>query len=84
MDLKFLLIFFAFCNVNFSQINMNQDIVHGIKNPDLIGDTIKLEKNTFHAFNKMKKAANEDGINLKIASAYRSYERQYQTGKTNR
>ena len=37
-----------FCvNVNFSQINMNQDIVHGIKNPDLIGDTIKLEKNTF-------------------------------------
>ena len=76
MDLKFLLIFFAFCNVNFSQINMNQDIVHGIKNPDLIGDTIKLEKNTFHAFNKMKKAANEDGINLKIASAYRSYERQ--------
>jgi len=71
-----LLLFLIFCNINFSQNSMDLDILHGIKNPDLVGDTIKLEKNTFNAFNKMQIAAKKDGINLKIASAHRGYDRQ--------
>ncbi len=71
-----LLLFFIFCNINFSQNNMDLDIVQGIKNPNLVGDTIKLEKNTFDAFNKMQIAAKKDGIDLKIASAHRGYDRQ--------
>ena len=55
---------------------MDLDIVQGIKNPNLVGDTIKLEKNTFDAFNKMQIAAKKDGIDLKIASAHRAYDRQ--------
>jgi len=73
---KNLLLFLIFCNVNFSQNSMDLDILQGIKNPNLVGDTIKLEKNTFDAFNKMQIAAKEDGINLKIVSAYRGYDRQ--------
>lgn len=71
-----LLLFLIFCNINFSQNSMDLDIVQGIKNPNLVGDTIKLEKNTFDAFNKMQIAAKKDGIDLKIASAHRGYDRQ--------
>jgi LAS superfamily LD-carboxypeptidase LdcB len=55
---------------------MNLDILQGIKNPNLIGDSIKLEKNTYYAYKKMEKAAKKDGISLKIVSAHRGYERQ--------
>ena len=71
-----ILFFIIISNFNFSQTNMNLDILQGIKNPDLIGDTIKLEKNTYYAFKKMKKAAKKDGIKLKIVSAHRGYDRQ--------
>ncbi len=77
MKLKSTTLFFLIiCNINFSQNNMNLDVLQGIKNPDLIGDSIKLEKNTYYAYKKMEKAAKKDGINLKIVSAYRGYERQ--------
>lgn len=71
-----ILLFLIICNINHSQNQMNLDVLHGIKNPDLIGDTIKLEKNTYYAFKKMEKAAKIDGIDLKIVSGYRGYERQ--------
>tara|TARA_B100000575_G_scaffold136105_1_gene108491 strand:+ start:4600 stop:5232 length:633 start_codon:yes stop_codon:yes gene_type:complete len=51
-------------------------MLHGINNPNLVGDSIQLEKRTFDAFKKMEKAALKDGIKLKIVSAYRSYDRQ--------
>ena len=39
MKLKSTLLFFLIiCNINFSQNNMNLDVLQGIKNPDLIGD----------------------------------------------
>ena len=77
MNLKSSLLFFLIiCNINFSQQKMNLDILQGIKNPVLVGDTIKLEQNTYHAFKKMEEAAKKDGINLKIVSAHRGYERQ--------
>ena len=56
--------------------SMNFDMLHGINNPNLVGDSIKLERRTFNAFRKMEKAALMDGIELKIVSAYRSYDRQ--------
>ena len=56
--------------------SMKFDMLHGINNPNLVGDSIKLEKRTFNAFKKMEKAALMDGIELKIISAYRSYDRQ--------
>tara|TARA_B100001146_G_scaffold218352_1_gene223999 strand:- start:389 stop:1114 length:726 start_codon:yes stop_codon:yes gene_type:complete len=70
------LLFFLICNVNFSQKNMNLDVIKGIKKPDLVGDSIMLERNTYKAFKKMESAAEKDGINLKIVSAYRGYDRQ--------
>jgi len=72
---KNLILFLIFCNVCFTQ-NMDIKILHGLRNPELLGDSIKLEKNTFKAFKKMQKAAKDDGVDLKIVSAYRSYERQ--------
>ena len=56
--------------------SMTFDMLHGINNPNLVGDSIQLEKRTFNAFKKMEKAALKDGIKLKIVSAYRSYDRQ--------
>ena len=41
-----------------------------------MGDTIKLETQTYRAFKKMESAAKNDGINLKIVSDYRGYDRQ--------
>ena len=72
---KNLFLLLIFCNLCISQ-KMDLEILHGIKNPDLVGDTIRLEKNTFQAFKKMRNAAKKDGIDLKIVSSYRSYERQ--------
>ena len=46
------LLFFLICNVNFSQKNMNLDVIKGIKKPDLVGDSIMLEKNTYKALKK--------------------------------
>ena len=48
----------------------------GIEHNNLVGDTIQLEKNTFDAFEKMKKAALQDGVNIKIVSGFRDFERQ--------
>ena len=68
--------FFFVCSISFSQKNMDLNIVRGIKKPDLVGDSILLERNTYYAFKKMEDAAKKDGFNLKIVSAYRGYERQ--------
>lgn len=48
----------------------------GIDDSHIVGDTIKLEQNTLIAFNKMREAALEDGIDIKIVSGFRDFERQ--------
>lgn len=45
---------------------------------NLIGKDINLRKEAHDAFLEMKKAAYNDGIDLKIVSSYRSFERQEQ------
>jgi len=51
-------------------------ILLGIEHNDLVGDTIQLEKNTYTAFEKMRKAALKDGIKIKIVSGFRDFDRQ--------
>lgn len=43
---------------------------------DLYGEGIDLRKEAYECFVKMKKAAYQDGIDIKVVSSYRSYERQ--------
>ena len=69
-------LFFLICNKNYSQITMDLNQLTGINNNNLVGDSIKLEAQTYRAFKKMERAAKNDGINLKIVSAYRGFDRQ--------
>ena len=72
----FIFLFFLIHVKIYSQTTMELDQLIGIHNTNLVGDTIKLEVNTYNAFKKMERAAKNDGINLKIVSAYRGFDRQ--------
>ncbi|MEX0273223.1 MAG: M15 family metallopeptidase [Flavobacteriaceae bacterium] len=50
----------------------------GKANIELVGEDVKLGKEALDAFLQMKKAAYSDGIDLKIVSGYRSFDRQMQ------
>ena len=52
------------------------DILQGKTTRHLVGDTVLLEKETFKAFEKMRNAAMNDGIKIKIISGHRDFERQ--------
>ena len=69
-------LFFLICNEFYSQTTVDLDIIIGKSQSNLVGDSIRLEVNTYKAFKKMEAAARRDGIYLKIVSAYRGFERQ--------
>lgn len=69
-------LFFLICNEFYSQATVDLDIIIGKSQSNLVGDSIRLEVNTYKAFKKMEAAAKRDGIYLKIVSAYRGFERQ--------
>ena len=69
-------LFFLICNEFYSQATVDLDIIIGKSQSNLVGDSIRLEVNTYKAFKKMEAAARRDGIYLKIVSAYRGFERQ--------
>ena len=69
-------LFFLICNKFYSQTTVDLDIIIGKSQSNLVGDSIRLEVNTYKAFKKMEAAAKRDGIYLKIVSAYRGFERQ--------
>lgn len=48
----------------------------GRSDPELHGEGINLLKEAHDAFLEMKRAAYQDGIDIKVVSSYRSYERQ--------
>lgn len=48
----------------------------GRADPELYGEGIQLLKPAHDAFVEMKKAAYQDGIDIKVVSSYRDYERQ--------
>ena len=58
--------------------NIDYKTLLGIEHSNLVGDSIKLEKNTFIAMEKMRKAALLDGVKLKVVSGFRDFERQKQ------
>ena len=69
-------LFFLICNEFYSQATVDLDVIIGKSQTNLVGDSIRLEFNTYKAFKKMEAAAKRDGIYLKIVSAYRGFERQ--------
>ena len=58
--------------------NIDYKTLLGIEHSNLVGDSIKLEKNTFIAMEKMRKAALVDGVKIKVVSGFRDFERQKQ------
>ena len=52
------------------------DELTGKANIELFGKDINLRKEALDAFIEMKKAAYQDGIDIKVVSSYRDYERQ--------
>ena len=75
-SLCLILIVFGLNIMNSQDINYKNLV--GIEHSSLVGDSIKLEKNTFIAFEKMQKAALNDGFKIKIVSGFRGFERQKQ------
>ena len=60
----------------FSQTNYSKLALTGRGDLILGGNTFKLQKEVFEAFNKMQQEALKEGISIQIASAYRSFNRQ--------
>ena len=52
------------------------DILQGKTSKHLVGDSILLERETFKAFEKLRNAALNDGLKIKIVSGHRDFERQ--------
>ena len=67
------LIFLAFGFNTVKSQNINYKTLLGIEHSNLVGDSLKLEKNTFIAFEKMKKAALNDGIKIKVVENVKLY-----------
>ena len=55
---------------------INTEILTGMDNSKIVGDTIQLERETYNAFIKMKDAAENDGIKIKLVSGFRDFYRQ--------
>ena len=55
---------------------VNTEILTGMDNSKIVGDTIQLERETYNAFIKMKDAAEKDGIKIKLVSGFRDFYRQ--------
>ena len=55
---------------------INTEILTGMDNSKIVGDTIQLERETYNAFIKMKDAAENDGVKIKLVSGFRDFYRQ--------
>lgn len=69
------LIVFWSCQHN-AQQRFDEQLLMGKVTPTLEGKSIQLHPRTFEAYQKMRIAAQEDGIDLVAVSGYRSFERQ--------
>lgn len=75
---KFIMIVCCFTihfNMN-AQEPVSDDELTGKGNPELFGNAYKLRKEAYECFLQMKKDAAKEGINITVASAYRSYAAQ--------
>ena len=79
IDYKLLCLVIIVFGLNFmNSQNIDYKTLLGIEHSNLVGDSIKLEKNTFIAMEKMRKAALLDGVKIKVVSGFRDFERQKQ------
>lgn len=70
------LVLFSFSVLSQQQQQFSTNALTGRGDLVLVGTSFKLQKEAFEAYKKMKKAALKEGINIKIVSAYRSFNRQ--------
>ncbi len=74
---SFLIVLLLLSRINtFSQVNYSELALTGRGDLELVGTQDKLQKEVFEAFKKMQQDALKDSISIKIASAYRSFDRQ--------
>ena len=62
---------FVFCQDRYSEFSLT-----GRGDLELVGDSYKLQKETYNAFIKMQQGALRDHISIQIVSSYRSYNHQ--------
>ncbi|AMC09891.1 hypothetical protein Lupro_00845 [Lutibacter profundi] len=73
----FLIFLLLLSRINtFSQTNYSERALTGRGDLELVGIQDKLQKEVFEAFKRMQQDALKDSISIKIASAYRSFDRQ--------
>lgn len=60
----------------YSEENYSRDILIGKGTPNLLGDSFKMQQETYENFLLMKAAAAKENINIEVVSAYRSFRRQ--------
>lgn len=69
-------LFLFFSLTFYAQHEYSKNALIGNGDLELVGKTYKLQPEAMEAFQKMKKAAMKDGIDIMIVSAYRSFEHQ--------
>lgn len=69
----FLLSVILISGITFSQKKYSINALTGKGELELVGEIVKLEKETYQAFRKMRAAALKEAVNIKIVSGYRSF-----------
>ncbi|MFK5889459.1 MAG: M15 family metallopeptidase [Flavobacteriaceae bacterium] len=69
-------VFTSSCNEEPQQMTYSENQLIGKEHPQLYGEGFKLQKEAYQAFIKMQKAALKEGIKIKVASSFRSYDHQ--------
>ncbi|NAS29525.1 D-alanyl-D-alanine carboxypeptidase family protein [Flavobacteriaceae bacterium R38] len=72
----FIIVFVMMIPISLIAQNFSGDELIGKGNPELFGEGIGLRKEAYEAFLKMKAAAKKEGINIKVVSGYRNFDRQ--------
>ncbi|WP_335966019.1 M15 family metallopeptidase [Galbibacter sp. PAP.153] len=73
---RILIIVFSIIYGTITGQTYSEAILIGKGEPELFGEGIGLQKDAYNAFLKMKKAAGKKGIDIKVVSGYRSFNRQ--------
>lgn len=78
MNLKKLIFIFltVFINMNTIAQEFSKEELIGKGNPVFFGDGYNLQEEAYKSFLKMKEDAFKDGINIKVVSSYRNFDKQ--------
>lgn len=75
IDIIIILLLFSSLRI-FSQTNYSEKTLTGRGDLYVIGETYRLQKEVYEAFERMKEEALKEGISIQIISAYRSFDHQ--------